>query len=233
MKLLSVVIPCYNEEQTLEELVERVIAVDLDGIEKELLIVDDGSVDATPAIIEELARRHPEIRTRAHSRNRGKGAAVRTGFEIATGDVIVIQDADLEYDPGDYPALLKPITSGRADVVFGTRFRGEAPHRTIYYWHYVGNRFLTMLSNVLTNLNLTDMAVCYKMFRREVLDRIGLQEEGFGIDPELTAKVARQGVRIYEVGISYYGRTFEEGKKISWRDTPGFVLCILRYNLFG
>ena len=224
---LSVVIPVYNEAETIAAVVERVRRV---PIEKEIVAVDDCSTDATPARLAELAARGDDLRVILHDRNRGKGAALRTGFEAATGDVVIIQDADLEYDPFDYPRLLAPIVEGRADVVYGSRFAGGESHRVLYFWHSLGNRFLTLLSNMCTGLNLTDMETCYKVFRREVLDRIRIEENRFGFEPEVTAKVARLRVRIYEVGVSYAGRTYEEGKKIGWKDGVRAVWCILKYN---
>jgi len=224
---LSVVIPVYNEAETIAAVVERVRRV---PIEKEIVAVDDCSTDATPARLAELAARGDDLRVILHDRNRGKGAALRTGFDAATGDVVIIQDADLEYDPFDYPRLLAPIVEGRADVVYGSRFAGGESHRVLYFWHSLGNRFLTLLSNMCTDLNLTDMETCYKVFRREVLDRIRIEENRFGFEPEVTAKVARLRVRIYEVGVSYAGRTYEEGKKIGWKDGVRAVWCILKYN---
>ena len=224
---LSVVIPVYNEAETIAAVVDRVRRV---PIEKEIVAVDDCSTDATRARLAELAAQGDDLRVILHDRNRGKGAALRTGFEAATGDVVIIQDADLEYDPGDYPRLLAPIVEGKADVVYGSRFAGGESHRVLYFWHSLGNRFLTLLSNMCTDLNLTDMETCYKVFRREVLDRIRIEENRFGFEPEVTAKVARLRVRIYEVGVSYAGRTYEEGKKIGWKDGVRAVWCILKYN---
>ncbi len=230
---LSVVIPVYNEAATILEVVRRIDAVQ---IEKDIVIVDDCSTDGTRAALDgALAgvwRGRADLRVLRHERNRGKGAAVRTGFAVATGDAIIVQDADLEYDPAEFPRLLAPITDGRADVVFGSRFVGGDSHRVLYFWHSVANRILTLASNSLTNLNLTDMEVCYKVFRREILARITLREDRFGFEPEITAKVARLQCRVYEVGISYSGRTYEEGKKITWRDGAKAMWYILRYNLF-
>ena len=200
-------------------------------IEKEIILVDDCSRDGTREHLEGLA--DPELRVLAHEVNQGKGAALRTGFKAATGDVVIIQDADLEYDPAEYPKLLAPILDGRADVVYGSRFLGGETHRVLYFWHSVGNRFLTLMSNMMTNLNLTDMETCYKVFRADVLKRIEVEENRFGFEPEITAKVAKLHVRVYEVGISYAGRTYEEGKKIGWKDGVRAIWCILKYNLRG
>ncbi|HOE95910.1 MAG TPA: glycosyltransferase family 2 protein [Candidatus Sumerlaeota bacterium] len=228
---LSIVIPAYNERATIEKIVERVRAVELPGIAKEIIVVDDCSRDGTREVIDALAERYSEVRALHHEVNQGKGAALRTGFANCTGDWVVIQDADLEYDPVEYRALLEPILQGQADVVYGSRFLGSGAHRVVYYWHYMGNRFLTTLSNMFTNINLTDMETCYKMFRREILQQIQIEESRFGFEPEITAKVARLKCRIYEVGISYHGRTYEEGKKIGWRDGVRAIVCILKYNL--
>ena len=226
---LSVVIPCYNEVRTIRHIVDRVRAAPV--AEREIIIVDDCSRDGTRDLLRtEIAPLVDKILF--HEVNQGKGAALRTGFRAATGDVVVVQDADLEYDPQDYPRLLQPILEGKADVVFGSRFQGGQPHRVVYFWHMVGNKFLTLLSNMATNINLTDMETCYKVFRREVLQRIEIEENRFGFEPEITAKVARLGVVIYEVGISYYGRTYKEGKKIGWRDGFRALYAIVKYNLF-
>ena len=226
---LSVVIPVYNEAATIESLLDRVRSVPVD---KELVVVDDCSTDGTRDRLAALQQRgDPDLRIVFHEVNRGKGAALRTGFGAATGDVVIIQDADLEYDPFEYPKLMQPIVDGKADVVYGSRFAGGESHRVLYFWHSLGNKFLTLLSNAFTNLNLTDMETCYKVFRRDVLQRIQLEEDRFGFEPEVTAKVARLGVRIYEVGISYAGRTYEEGKKIGWKDGVRAIWCIIKYNV--
>ena len=229
--LLSIVIPVYNERETLEAIVDKVLGVDLSpwNIAKEIIIVDDCSRDGTVELAQKLAQ-DGKIRLIRHEKNQGKGAALQAGFQTARGEVILIQDADLEYNPEEYPKLLKPILEGKADVVFGSRFMGGEPHRVLYFWHYLGNRFLTLLSNMTTNLNLTDMETCYKVFRAEILQSIPLKEKRFGFEPEVTAKVARRGCRIYEVGISYTGRTYAEGKKINWKDGLRALYCILKYS---
>jgi glycosyltransferase involved in cell wall biosynthesis len=227
---LSIVMPAYNEATTLREIVSRVLAVDLPGIEKELLIVDDGSTDGTREVLRELDGTGG-LRALFHPRNIGKGAAVRTGMRASTGEVVLIQDADLEYDPREYPILLRPILEGEADVVYGSRFLGTSTgHRVLYFWHSVGNRMLTLMSNVFTDLNLTDMETCYKAMTREVVDRLDIRSERFGIEPEITCKVARMKARIYEVPVSYHGRTYEEGKKIGLTDAIQAVWTILRFS---
>jgi glycosyltransferase involved in cell wall biosynthesis len=231
--LLSIVVPVFNERTLLPRALERMLSARLqDGVDREVIVVDDCSVDGTREWLASWAADHPEARIELHPVNRGKGAALRTGFAITRGEFVVVQDADLEYDPREIPLLLEPLLDGRADVVFGTRFLGGT-HRVLYFWHAVGNWGLTMLSNMLSNLNLTDMECCYKIFRRDVLARLTLVENRFGFEPEFTAKVARLGCRIYEVPVSYAGRTYAEGKKINWRDGVSAIRCILRYNFFG
>ena len=226
---LSVVMPVYNEQGTVEEIVSRVLAQP--DMQIELLCVDDGSTDSSRDILAHLQQTHPELKVLLQPRNQGKGAALRRGIAEATGDYVIIQDADLEYDPAEYPLLLRPLLEGKADVVYGSRFLGSAPHRVLYFWHFVGNRVLTLLSNALTNINLTDMETCYKAFRREVIQSVPLQEDRFGFEPEITVKIAKRRFRIYEVGISYSGRTYAEGKKISWRDGFRALFCLLKYSL--
>ena len=226
---LSVVVPVFNEKDTIRNIIDRIKESPIE--EKEIVVVDDFSTDGTRDLLKE------EIETLVdkviyHEKNLGKGAALRSGFKVVTGDCVIIQDADLEYDPSEYPLLMKPIIEDKADVVFGSRFSGVGPHRVLFFWHYVGNRFLTILSNMFTNLNLTDMETCYKMFRREVIQSINIQENRFGFEPEVTIKVARKGCRIYEVGISYYGRTYEEGKKIGWKDGFRAIYVIIKYGIF-
>lgn len=226
---LSVVIPCFNELGTIGTVVEAIKASPVQHLE--IIIVDDYSTDGTREILSSRIESQVD-RVIYHDRNQGKGAALRTGIAAATGDIVIVQDADLEYDPQEYPVMIKPILDNKADVVFGSRFAGGQAHRVVYYWHMVGNQFLTMLSNIFTNINLTDMEVCYKAFRREIIQSIRLEENRFGFEPEVTAKVAKKGCRIYEVGISYYGRTYKEGKKIGWKDGVRAIYCILKYNLF-
>jgi glycosyltransferase involved in cell wall biosynthesis len=223
---LSVVIPVFNEAATIKEVVLRVRAV---SIPKEIIVVDDCSTDGTAAALDSLVP-SPDLVVVSHPVNRGKGAALRTGFAAATGDIVIVQDADLEYDPSEYPKLLKPIADGRADVVYGSRFTGGESHRVLYFWHSVGNRILTLLSNAVTDLNLTDTETCYKAFRRDLIQSIELCEDRFGFEPEVTAKIAARQCRVYEVGISYSGRTYEEGKKIGWRDGVRAVWCIFKYR---
>ncbi len=226
---LSVIVPVYNEKNTLRDIISRIKESPVD---KEIIIVDDYSTDGTRELLkDELGGMVDKVLY--HDRNRGKGAALRTGIKEATGDCVIIQDADMEYDPGEYELLLDPIIRGKADVVYGSRFAGTGPHRVLYFWHSLGNRFLTLLSNMFTDLNLTDMETCYKVFRREIIQSIDIQENRFGFEPEVTAKIARKGLRIYEVGISYYGRTYEEGKKIGWKDGVRAIYVILKYGLFG
>ncbi|HON11758.1 MAG TPA: glycosyltransferase family 2 protein [Chitinispirillaceae bacterium] len=230
--LLSVIIPVYNEKSTISSVISRVQETPLQhGIEKEIIVVDDGSSDGTSDIVQNLGCEN--VRIFRHDVNRGKGAALRTGINEAKGDFVIIQDADLEYHPREYQHLLQPLIENHADVVYGSRFVSTGPHRVLYYWHSVGNRFLTQLSNMFTNLNLTDMETGYKAFRRSVLQQVTIKENRFGFEPEITAKISRiRGIRIYEVGITYFGRTYEEGKKIGWKDGLRALYCIFKYNLF-
>ncbi|HTT22636.1 MAG TPA: glycosyltransferase family 2 protein [Candidatus Sulfotelmatobacter sp.] len=218
--------PVYNEQATLRRVVERVMSV---GIELELLCIDDGSTDGSREILAELEKASPQMRVLLQTQNMGKGAALRRGIREATGDYLIVQDADLEYDPNDYRRLLEPLESGQADVVYGSRFLGAGPHRVLYFWHSVGNWLLTLLSNMITNLNMTDMETCYKVFRREVIQSIPLEEDRFGFEPEVTVKIAKRNLRVYEVGISYWGRTYAEGKKIGWKDGVRALWCLIKY----
>lgn len=233
---LSIVIPAYNEGPTIHRILDRVKSVQLlDGVTKEIIVVNDCSKDDTDQAVQRYRRENPDldIRYHCHEVNQGKGAALRTGFGEATGDWVIVQDADLEYDPQEYNLLLKPVLDGFADVVYGSRFMGGNAHRILFFWHTIGNRLLTFFSNLFTNLNLSDMETCYKLFRREILQQIRIEENRFGFEPEITAKISRlPDVRIYEVGISYYGRTYAEGKKINWKDGLRAVWCIIKYNLF-
>ncbi len=227
---LSVVMPVYNEHATLRTVVERVLSVK--DISLELICIDDGSRDGSREILGKLQDEHPQqVRALLQPQNMGKGAALRRGIQEATGDFVIIQDADLEYDPHDYPLLLDPLIQGKADVVYGSRFLGSGPHRVLYFWHSVGNWLLTLLSNCLTNINLSDMETCYKAFRREIIQSIPIEENRFGFEPEITVKVAKRGLRIYEVGISYWGRTYEEGKKIGWKDGIRAIWCLFKYSV--
>lgn len=236
-KTLSIIIPAFNEENSIVPLLEKVKEASLDyGMSKELIVVDDYSNDKTISRVSEFITKNPDLKInlQKHDKNKGKGAALRTGIQSATGDYVIIQDADLEYDPREYNHILKPLEEGFADVVYGSRFMGNNPHRILFFWHSIGNKFLTFISNMLTNLNLTDMETCYKCFKRDVIQGIDIKENRFGFEPEVTAKVSRiKGIRIYEVGISYYGRTYEEGKKIGMKDAFRALYCMLKYNIWA
>ena len=227
---LSIVIPCFNEKATILELIDAVQSAPIQ--DKQIIIVDDGSTDGTREILKGIEG-EADIDIIYHETNKGKGAALSTGFAAATGDICIVQDADLEYDPQEFPVVIQPIMDGKADVVFGSRFQSGRPHRVVYFWHRIGNGLLTLLSNIFTDLNLTDMETCYKAFKREVIQSITIEENRFGFEPEVTAKIARQNLRIYEVGISYYGRTYQEGKKIGWRDGVRAIYCVLKYNIWA
>lgn len=226
---LSIIIPCYNESKTILSLIEAVKKSPVTN--REIIIVDDGSNDGTKDILNKLE--DPEVHVIFHAKNKGKGASLRTGFKEAKGDICIVQDADLEYDPQEFPLVIQPILDGKADVVFGSRFQSGRPHRVVYFWHRIGNGLLTLMSNLFTDLNLSDMETCYKAFRREIIQSVNIRENRFGFEPEVTAKISKMNIRIYEVGISYYGRTYDEGKKIGWKDGVRAVYCILKYNIWA
>ena len=230
MTQLSVIVPCYNERTTILQLIEKVRLSPVDS--KEIIVVDDGSVDGTRELLQSLEERASDLKILFHPKNMGKGAALRTGFAAAAGEICIVQDADLEYDPQEFPLVIQPIIDGKADVVFGSRFQSGRPHRVVYFWHRIGNGFLTLLSNIFTDLNLTDMETCYKAFKRDVIQSVRICENRFGFEPEITAKISRRNLKIYEVGISYYGRTYSEGKKIGWKDGVRAIYCILKYNVW-
>jgi glycosyltransferase involved in cell wall biosynthesis len=234
---LSIIVPAYNEENTIQHILNKINEVQLiQDLQKEIIVVNDCSADNTEQKVTEFQQQHPELTIvyKKHEINKGKGAALRTGFQSATGDFVIVQDADMEYDPNEFNILVKPILDGFADVVYGSRFMGGKPHRILFFWHTIGNKMLTFVSNLFTNLNLTDMETCYKMFRREIIQSIDLKENRFGFEPEVTAKMSKiPKIRVYEVGISYYGRTYEEGKKIGMKDAFRALYCIIRYNLFS
>jgi len=230
MTQLSVIVPCYNESTTILQLIEKVRLSPVDS--KEIIVVDDGSVDGTRELLQALEETASDLKILFHPKNMGKGAALRTVFAAAAGEICIVQDADLEYDPQEFPLVIQPIIDGKADVVFGSRFQSGRPHRVVYFWHRIGNGFLTLLSNIFTDLNLTDMETCYKAFKRDVIQSVRICENRFGFEPEITAKISRRNLKIYEVGISYYGRTYSEGKKIGWKDGVRAIYCILKYNVW-